>query len=191
MTSSTLFIYAVYCWLIFLAYWLFAALRGKAAKRKEPVFERLRQLLAMSIAYVLMFAGFAHYRWLGARFLPDRPAMDVAGVLMTAAGVAFAIWARWHLGENWSAVVSIRADHQLIRTGPYRFIRHPIYTGMLLALAGTALVLGEVRGLISFAISLIAFYAKARKEESFLAHEFGPRFQEHAKHTGMFLPRFS
>jgi protein-S-isoprenylcysteine O-methyltransferase Ste14 len=191
MPSSKLFPIAECFWLVFLLYWFLSALRRKAAKKREPGLERLRQILAVGLAYVLMFARVAHYGWLGARFMPENPALAVTGVVMTAAGVAFAIWARWHLGANWSAVVSIRAGHELIRTGPYRAIRHPIYTGMLLGLAGTALTLGEVRGLLSFAITLAAFYAKARKEEAFLAQEFGPRFEEHAKHTGMFLPRFS
>src|SRR5258708_7252727 len=86
--------------------------------------------------------------------------------------------------------ISLRADHELIDTGPYRTIRHPIYTGMLLAFAGTAVALGEVRGLIAFGIVLTAFYFKARKEESYLTQEFGLRFAERVQHTGMFLPRF-
>jgi protein-S-isoprenylcysteine O-methyltransferase Ste14 len=108
---------------------------------------------------------------------------------LTTAGVAFAIWARWHLGANWSAIVSIREQHELIRTGPYRRVRHPIYTGMLLAMAGTALVLGELRGLLAFAITLFAFYWKARKEEAWLTREFGESFEAHTKQTGMFLPK--
>jgi protein-S-isoprenylcysteine O-methyltransferase Ste14 len=112
-------------------------------------------------------------------------------VALTAAGVGVAIWARWHLGANWSGVVTLKEGHELIRTGPYRSIRHPIYTGILLAILGTALAIGEVRGLVALAIAWGSFYFKARREESFLAQEFGPRFAEHQQHTGMFLPRFS
>jgi protein-S-isoprenylcysteine O-methyltransferase Ste14 len=110
-------------------------------------------------------------------------------VVLTAAGVALAMWARLVLGENWSAAVSIRKDHELIRMGPYRTMRHPIYTGMLLGLLGTALVVGEVRGLLALVIVGLGFYLKARKEEAFLAREFGAGFEAHAKRTGMFLPR--
>jgi protein-S-isoprenylcysteine O-methyltransferase Ste14 len=78
----------------------------------------------------------------------------------------------------------------LIGTGPYRWIRHPIYTGILLGLAGTALVVGEVRGLVGLAVAAAAFYRKARKEETWLNQEFGASFEAHAKQTGMFLPRF-
>ena len=100
-----------------------------------------------------------------------------------------ALWARWHLGTNWSATVTHKEGHELIRTGPYRSIRHPIYTGIMLAMIGSAVALGQVRGLIGAAILWLAFYVKARREESFLAQEFGERFTEHAQRTGMLLKK--
>lgn len=179
------------CWGLFFSYWLYAAIRKrKAAKRRESVIGRMGQLLPMAAAYILMFRYASHRGWLGMRFIPRAMEIEVLGAVLTAAGLGMAIWARSCLGANWSAQVSIRADHELIRTGPYRWIRHPIYTGMLIGLAGTALILGENRGILSFAIAAASFYFKARKEESFLALEFGSRFQEHTRHTGMFLPRF-
>jgi protein-S-isoprenylcysteine O-methyltransferase Ste14 len=113
------------------------------------------------------------------------------GLVLAGAGLAFAIWARWHLGRNWSAAVSIREQHDLIRTGPYRVVRHPIYSGLLVAIMGAALIVGEFRVLLAFAIVLALFYLKARKEEAWLPREFGETFQRHAKQTGMFLLRFS
>lgn len=185
------FILCAYSWLAFILYWFISALKRKEAKRKESRQERMRHALPMLAAYILTFVPFSHSWVLGARIVPTSELLGIAGAIMTVAGVGLAIWARWHLGTNWSSTVSIRADHELIHTGPYRTIRHPIYTGMLLAFAGTALALGELRGIIAFAIVLIAFYFKARKEETFLTQEFGDRFAEHARHTGMFLPRFS
>jgi protein-S-isoprenylcysteine O-methyltransferase Ste14 len=146
-------------------------------------------MVPLVVAYSLLFYQVTRVGWLGKRFVADTSAAAVIGVTLTTAGVAFAIWARWHLGANWSAIVSIREQHELIRTGPYRRVRHPIYTGMLLAMAGTALVLGELRGLLAFAITLFAFYWKARKEEAWLTREFGESFEAHAKQTGMFLPK--
>ena len=105
--------------------------------------------------------------------------------------MAIAFWARWHLGANWSGVVTLKEGHELIRTGPYRNIRHPIYTGILLALFGTVVATGEVRGLLAVAIAWLSFYWKARREESFLSLEFGEKFAAHAKQTGMFLPKFA
>ena len=181
---------AVCCWVVLWLYWLVSARTQKAAKKRESGSERMRQILPMAACYIFLFEPRTGYGWLGSRFVPKRPELELAGLLITALGVAFAIWARAHLGANWSAAVSIRADHNLIRTGPYQRIRHPIYTGMILAAIGTALVIGEVRGLLAIAICFAAFYLKARKEERWLADEFGDKFETHTKETGMFLPKF-
>jgi len=142
------------------------------------------------VAFYLLRRG-AHYGWLGARFVPANDAAAWVGVALTAAGVGIAFWARWHLGANWSGVVTLKEGHELIRSGPYRNIRHPIYTGILVAFLGTAVALGEVRGLLAVTIAWLSFYTKARREESFLTQEFGDRFTEHRRHAGMFLPRLS
>jgi protein-S-isoprenylcysteine O-methyltransferase Ste14 len=189
MNTATVFPIAVCFWLVFFLYWAISALSSKVAKRTESAAGRLQRMIPLAVAYLLLFYHATSVGWLGKRFVADSSAAAVIGVSLTAAGVAFAIWARWHLGANWSAIVSIREEHELIRSGPYRRIRHPIYTGMLLAMAGTALVLGEVRGLLAFVITLLAFYAKARKEEVWLTREFGERFESHTKQTGMFLPK--
>jgi len=189
MNTAAAFPVAVGCWLVFFLYWAISALSSKAAKKSESARERLKRMIPLTAAYLLLFYNATSLGWLNKRFVTDSAAAAVIGVSFTAAGVAFAIWARWHLGTNWSAIVSIREEHVLIRSGPYRRVRHPIYTGMLLAMAGTALVLGEVRGLLAFAITLFAFYSKARKEEAWLSHEFGEKFAEHTKRTGMFLPK--
>jgi protein-S-isoprenylcysteine O-methyltransferase Ste14 len=189
MNSATLFPIAICLWLVFFLYWAISALSSKVAKKTESVAERLQRMAPLAVAYWLLFYNATPLGWLNRRFVTDSAAAAVMGVTLTAAGVGFAIWARWHLGANWSAIVSIREEHELIRTGPYRRLRHPIYTGMLLAMAGTALVLGEVRGLLAFAITLAAFYSKARKEEAWLRREFGEKFEAHAQQTGMFLPK--
>lgn len=175
-------------WLVFLAYWIFSALKLKKVKQREARGERLVQIAFMAVAYGLVFNDAFGRGWLGTRLLPVSEAIGETGFVLAVVGVAFAIWARWHLGENWSGTVTLKEGHELIRSGPYRYIRHPIYTGMLVAFAGTILTLGELRGLISFAIALTCFYFKARKEEQFLAREFGESFSEHARQTGMFLP---
>jgi protein-S-isoprenylcysteine O-methyltransferase Ste14 len=176
-------------WLVFLAYWLYSARQLKSVKRREPHAERVVYLALMVTAYSLLFNRFLSVSWLGTRFVPDSTRIAAIGVAVTFAGVALAIWARYHLGQNWSATVTLKEGHELIRSGPYGRIRHPIYTGMLVAFAGTALTLGEYRGLLGFALATSTFFFKARKEERYLTQEFGDRFQEHMRHTGMFLPK--
>jgi protein-S-isoprenylcysteine O-methyltransferase Ste14 len=180
------------CWIAFGLYWLVSALNRKVTKKRETYFQRFRYTLPLLAGFWILFhSAEGRYGWFGARFLPTSPTWEWIGVAMTAAGVAIAIWARWHLGSNWSGIVTLKEGHELIRTGPYRAIRHPIYTGILLGLLGTAVTIGEVRGLIAVAIGWLSFYFKARREESFLAEEFGPAFAEHQRHTGMFLPKLS
>ncbi len=188
LTSQRIWINAL--WFVFGLYWLGSAFKLKKTKQRESWGQRFVYVLPLFAAFSL-FRPRAHYGWLGARFVPESDAVGWVGVALTAAGVAIAIWARWHLGTNWSGVVTLKEGHELIRSGPYRNIRHPIYTGILLAFLGTAVALGEVRGLLAASIAWLSFYTKARREESFLTQEFGERFGEHIKHTGMFLPRFS
>ena len=90
-----------------------------------------------------------------------------------------------------SRINKIKQDHQLIRSGPYAHVRHPIYTGILLAVAGTALVVGEYRAILGVILICLGFARKAKKEEVFLSTQFGPAFDEHKRRTGFFLPRFS
>jgi len=121
--------------------------------------------------------------------LPDSPSETWLGIGLTTCGIGLAIWARSCLGANWSATITIRTSHSLIRIGPYARLRHPIYSGLLLAIAGTALAQGEWRGLLALVIALIAWSMKARKEESWLRDEFGTQFEEYSRHSGFLLPR--
>jgi protein-S-isoprenylcysteine O-methyltransferase Ste14 len=176
-------------WSIFGLYWLVSALSRKKTKKRESIAQRLLYMLPLIVAFWLLFNRAARTGWLATRLWHDRMEVAWIGVLLTACGIAIACWARYHLGTNWSGVVTLKEGHELIRTGPYRNIRHPIYTGMLLAILGSAVTVGEVRALLAFVIAWLSFYIKARREESFLSHEFGAGFIEHQRHTGMFLPR--
>jgi protein-S-isoprenylcysteine O-methyltransferase Ste14 len=178
-------------WMLFALYWLVSALNRKKTKRRESWGQRLVYVLPLVAAFYLLFRYEYAHTWLGTRFVPDKPLMHWLGVAIMAWGVAIAFWARFHLGANWSGVVTLKQGHELIRTGPYRAIRHPIYTGILLAFLGNVIEVGQVRGLIGLLIIWLSFYMKARREESFLSQEFGPIFNEHSQHTGMFLPKFS
>ena len=178
-------------WLLFGAYWLLSALKRKKTKQRETWPQRFGYTLALGLAFYLLYEPQPLHGWLRGRIFPATRAAEWVGVLLTAAGIAMAFWARWHLGTNWSGVVTLKQGHELIRTGPYRAIRHPIYTGILLGLLGTAITFDEVRALPAVAIAWLSFYIKARREESFLRQEFGSGFTEHKRHTGMFLPRFS
>jgi len=176
-------------WIAFCAYWILAARNQKREQKREPPFARLLHIAYMACGFVLLYAEDPRLGVLNRRFLPERGWIAMLGAILTAAGVAFAIWSRWHIGKNWSAQVTIRQEHELIRSGPYARIRHPIYTGLLLAVAGTAIAIGEYRAIVGFAVIAIGFVVKAKREEAFLATQFGPAFDEHRRQTGFFLPR--
>jgi protein-S-isoprenylcysteine O-methyltransferase Ste14 len=178
-------------WILFAAYWTLAALRLKRTKRRETVAQRLGYLLPLIAAFFFFSQPITERGWLAAYLLPESASIEWGAAAVVAVGIAICFWARWHLGANWSGTVTLKEGHELIRTGPYRTIRHPIYTGILLAMLGTALQIGQVRAFIAVLFAFSSFYFKARREESFLTQEFGDRFAEHSKHTGMFLPRLS
>jgi protein-S-isoprenylcysteine O-methyltransferase Ste14 len=175
-------------WLLLLSYWFATSFQRRRTIRGESRARWLVRITPLVLAYTLLLHDPGWPRWLSHRFVPAWPWVGILGTALTAAGVGFAIWARRHLGLNWSATISIRAGHELIRTGPYRTIRHPIYSGFLLATAGTVLTIAEIRGLVTFAVVLLHFTMKAREEEAWLAREFGAEFEPHLRRTGRFLP---
>ncbi|MGH9747382.1 MAG: methyltransferase family protein [Candidatus Acidiferrales bacterium] len=175
-------------WIAFAAYWLWAARTQKRVQQREPVLARLAHVAFMACGFFLLYSKDPRLAALNRRFLPDQQWIAMLGALLAAVGVGFAIWARRHIGKNWSGEVTIRQEHELIRTGPYAHIRHPIYTGLLAAVAGTALVIGEYRALLALGLVLIGFTFKARREEALLEKQFGPAFDEHRRRTGFFLP---
>ena len=179
-------------WLLFSAFWLIAAFRSKSASRTEGSFQRLSHILFMAVGFVLLYDSAPSYlNWLNHSFVPERQWIGWLGAWLTLAGVLFAIWARIRIGKEWSGEVQIKEGHQLIRSGPYAHIRHPIYTGLLIAVMGTAFAVDEYRALLGVLVIYIGFARKAKKEESFLAAQFGSAFDEHRHRTGFFLPRFS
>lgn len=180
---------ASWLWTLLMVVWLILWFGMKRAKKRETPWERLQHIVPVSLAFWLLFGK--QWKELDARLFPGTPLWLWVGVVVTALGIGISIWARLSLGANWSGTVTLKKDHELIRKGLYRWIRHPIYTGMLLAFAGTELIKGTAAGVLGFALVSLSFYIKARREENFLRQEFGQGFEEHARHTGMFLPRLT
>jgi protein-S-isoprenylcysteine O-methyltransferase Ste14 len=151
---------------------------------------RAVRLSILAATFALLFWQRLETGFLGLRVVPDWPPLDYAGFVASVAGLGIAAWARVHLGKNWSDKVVIQASHQLIRTGPYTHLRHPIYSGVLLGVLGTAAVVGERRGAIAFLLLLTNYAIKARKEDRLLAKNFGDDFVLHQKRAGFLLPKF-
>ena len=177
-------------WLILIAYWVVTAFRARKNQRTEPIGTRLLTLAGMILAFAILFGTRLRSDLLAKRFVPDAPAVRDLGILLLWAGIAFAIWARYHIGEYWSARVAIKADHKVIDSGPYAYIRHPIYTGILLALIGTGLAAGRWQSVVAFVVILIVLFMKERAEEKMLTEQLGGSYVEYKKRTGMLIPRW-
>jgi len=178
-------------WAIWAVWWLAMAFFSKSTKRRESVIQRFEHLLPALLGFSLIFREGFGGAWLARPIFVAGPTLLLLCVMVTMLGLLFSVWARLALGANWSGSVTIKSNHQLIRRGPYRWIRHPIYTGMLAALLAVAITQGLLSGAVGFALVFFALFRKARREELFLSQEFGEGFTEHRQHTGMFLPRFS
>jgi protein-S-isoprenylcysteine O-methyltransferase Ste14 len=177
-------------WLAWLTYWVFAARDVKPVRRQEFWASRLLTVALIMPAALLMTAPRHWMSWLGARFLPDTMVVYWLGFLMVLAGLAFAVWARTHLGRNWSGTVTVKEDHELVCSGPYAIVRHPIYAGLLLAMLGTAIVLDEWRGLVAFCFLSAAFLLKLRREERFMAESFPDTYPGYRARVPALIPLF-
>jgi len=177
-------------WIVFVVYWIIGALKTRATREKESLASRYAVLSLEIVGYMLIFNGSTGFGFLGNRIIPRTLVVAIPGVICTWAGIGLALWARYHLAEYWSARVTIKEDHQLIRTGPYTHLRHPIYSGLVLATIGSAVVIDEWRCVLGICLVLTGYWVKARKEEVMLSQEFGDVFREHQKHTGFLVPRF-
>jgi protein-S-isoprenylcysteine O-methyltransferase Ste14 len=176
-------------WVLFVAYWVITGLKTRATVRQESFGSRYG-VLALEIAgFILLFSRHAGFSVLARHIFPRTTAGDVIGTMLTWVGIGIALWARFHLGQYWSARITLKEDHQLIRTGPYARLRHPIYTGLDLAAIGSAIAIDRWRCVLGVCLIITGYVIKAKREESLLAGQFGEAFQEHSRQTGFLLPR--
>jgi protein-S-isoprenylcysteine O-methyltransferase Ste14 len=175
-------------WLAWLAYWFFAALHVKRMQRRERSSSLLLNRGLLAIGALLLAFERQPLLWLSERFLPLSTAFYWIGLVMLATGLALAVWARRHLGRNWSGIVTVKQDHEFIRSGPYGLVRHPIYTGLLLAILGTAVAIGEWRGLFAFALITVGFVLKFKMEERFMSETFGEQYARYRAEVRSLIP---
>lgn len=179
----------VWLWVAFVVIWLIWAIRTKPTQMREGVSSRLSYIVLTMAAFLAMFSGSVPEGWLRTRLFAANLWTEVLGVVITAAGIGFAVWARVYLGGNWSGTVTVKVGHQLVRSGPYRWVRHPIYTGMILAMAGTALERRQVRGVVAVILLYAGFKIKSRIEEHVMRATFGPEYADYSRTTGAIIPK--
>jgi protein-S-isoprenylcysteine O-methyltransferase Ste14 len=181
--------FIAYPWIATAVVWILGAFTSKPTVQRQGGAYRWLEFFALFFAYSLLFNRRVFQRGLlGVRWLPDSPAAAWTGLAITTAGAAFAIAARLYIGGNWSSTVTLKQDHKLIRSGPYALVRHPIYTGLIVALAGTAVAIGEVRGLIAVPPAIAAWRHKANTEERLMQQQFGSEYEDYRHRVKGLIP---
>ena len=176
-------------WAGFWSYWLAAAIKNRSQiEHRQPVFSRFFFLTLAVIILGTLISGQFGDRFLLGQFTDGNPVAVAAGIAITLLGLGFAVWARVHLGKNWSGSVTIKVDHMLVRTGPYRYVRNPIYTGILAGFAGTALVIGRVWAIYGLLILLAGFLIKIQEEEKVLLEKFGEEYLQYKMEVKALIP---
>jgi protein-S-isoprenylcysteine O-methyltransferase Ste14 len=176
------------CWILFAIIWLIAAFWTKRSIYKESRWQRLRYVIPILVGGYLLFKGQRLSDPLNLRVIPHVDALAWTGVVLCFAGLAFCIWARFTLGQNWSGVVTIKGGHELITRGPYALVRHPIYTGLLTMFVGTVIVLGHVAGIVAVPLVFVSIWVKLRHEEKLMLQKFPDQYAAYQQRVKRLIP---
>lgn len=178
-------------WLIFAGYWIVTSIGVKKdVKQSGPVWLGIGIRFVIIVAVIALFdsnGGNRLWRESRAYYPATGGPLVYIGLILCAAGIGFAVWARIHLGRNWSPVPAIKEEHELITSGPYRYARHPIYTGILLAMIGSALVAG-LYWLLIFLMFLVMVLFRVRIEESYMMKLFPTQYPEYRRRVKALIP---
>ncbi len=172
-------------WVAFSVYWGAAARNSAPAKSSEATESRRVHEVLVNVGLFLLYLPVPGFRQ---SFLPPSAAWIPAGLAMQASFFALAVWARRHLGSNWSGRIEIKMDHELVRSGPYRLLRHPIYTAMVGMYVGTALMVGQMHSLAGVAMVFFAYWRKVRMEEAKMREAFGSKYDDYRRATWGAVP---
>ena len=172
-------------WMGLVVFWIWNWRSVKRTERSESAASRTSYSLIILLGFVAMFRPLGTP---GGLLVARTPELLTAAVAMTWAGILFAIRARVYLGSNWSAVVTVKEGHELVRGGPYRVTRHPIYSGLLLGAAGAAVAADRWQALIGLGLVFGGFWIKSRKEERWMLERFGAEYQEYRRRTRALIP---
>jgi len=168
--------------------WLVGLAFTKRTVRSQPGGARIFHLALASLGFILLSGRWFQGGWMATRFVPDLYSVQVTGLVLTIVGCAFSVWARVQLGGNWSGQVTVKAEHELVTTGPYALARHPIYTGLMVAVAGTALAGGVWRCIVALVVILLALMVKMGQEERMMMQTFPAEYPQYRQRVKALIP---
>lgn len=181
-------------WVVFFSFWLILGLFSKRASRDVPWRRRAWTARLVILVAVLAFARHVRHAGSGSaasirHTLSLHPGIgwQCAGVGLVLIGFGFALWARLHLGRNWGMPMSLRQGHELVTSGPYAHVRHPIYSGIMLATIGSVLAGGLV-WLLPVVVCFVYFLISARTEEAMMLEQFPDAYPAYRRRTKMLIP---
>lgn len=177
------------CWLLFLGYWAISAVGAKkSAPRSLWLGVGFRLAIVLAILLLLRVQAFGRFfRSLGRHGALPGAAGGILGVALCVVGMGLAIWARAHLGRNWGPPMSVKENPELVTTGPYAYVRHPIYAGLWLMLLGSGIA-QSASLLVGLIVVGAYFFYSARTEEKMMLQRFPDDYRAHMKRTKMFVP---
>jgi protein-S-isoprenylcysteine O-methyltransferase Ste14 len=175
-------------WLSWGIYWLVTSQNVKANVWRESRASRLLHVVPLLLAGLLLMQPGSNFLDLSRRLWPVGNGPFWVGASITALGLVFSVWGRIHIGRNWSGTVTLKEGHELITSGPYAWVRHPIYTGLLLGFAGTAIARGDWQGVLAVVIASVTLWLKLRVEERGMHKHFGDTYKVYSQRVPALLP---
>jgi protein-S-isoprenylcysteine O-methyltransferase Ste14 len=172
-------------WCVFAIYWEYAAKTASKALSSESRGSRSIHVIAITAGQLLLFFSVPG---LNGNWLSRSVLLVALGFAFEVGGFLLAVWARRCLGKHWSGEITIKIDHQLVRNGPYKYVRHPIYTAMLMLYIGAAIVSGQWHALAGAALAAIAYSRKIPMEEANLARAFPEEYNDYRRQTRALVP---
>ena len=169
-------------WIIFMAFVYVPSLLFRAPV-EQISFRYVQRSIIIAIIIIILIIILTRYEsnTLILRIIPDSPLAGITGIVLTIAGLGFSAWARLHLGKYWSSLVMVRIGHRIIRTGPYRIVRNPMYTGRFIAFVGAAIAIGELLAFVALIIGIASVWVRIKAEEEILLEKFGEEYLQYKR----------
>jgi protein-S-isoprenylcysteine O-methyltransferase Ste14 len=175
-------------WLSWVAYWILAAARTKANRRTESWLSGALYRVPLVLGIILLVLPRQHRSLANLYLWPRSVITLIIGICLITAGLGVAVWARRHLGAYWSAHITLKVNHRVVQSGPYAFVRHPIYSGLLLAFVGTVISIGTLQSCVGLALMFLSFLVKLRLEEQWLSTHLGAEYKEYRHRVKALIP---